>query len=337
MLRLMLMLMFVGTVAESPAQTDMVGWSTEPPPEGWSADDYDSEAVKPAFGDAFTGDAKEAYNSFTDPYHPLKNPNEPPDKSWEKKRGYRKEDNSPGFVPQSVDWPWGERYFNQQFAVTLNIKNHCKTTQSVSVFTTQLPFLTFPKTVSVPPTKTGVNIVGKVALPGPPMPTGRPGEPPMGWVDMNPGYIPPGMPPPKLHQPNFVGIFGEVVVWHPWAPDAGGLECLPVKTTYKVDGHIHWGPPDPEEPDAGPSSIAKTDPCRIWWNTGEEPSQNHGDCTGPMRSMAEHFIDKVLVHYRANAPSEWEWLIDWGGVGDKQINQLLSMKARASAITGGSA
>lgn len=316
------------------ASAQFTGWSDKPPPKGWSADAYSPDTVKPAFGDKFTGSADEPYNSLTDPFHPLKNPNAVPGKAWEKQRGYRKEDNSPGFVPQNVDWPWGERYFQQQFAVTLNIKNHCKTEQPVSIITNQLPFLTFPKMVSVPPTKAGVNVVGKVILPGPPFPTGRPGEPPMGWVDLDPGYIPPGMSPPRLHQPNFVSIYGQVVVWHPWSADTGGRECLPVKTTYTVDGHIHWGPPKPEATDSGPSTIAAIDPCRVWWNTGDEPAQRHGDCTGPMRLLAEHFIDKVLIHYRTNAPKEWEWLVGWGGVDDKRIEQLLDMKRRAEVITG---
>ncbi|MFK7977677.1 MAG: hypothetical protein AB8C02_16195 [Halioglobus sp.] len=315
---------------------DAANWSGDNPPDGWSEDAYDPGQTQPGFGNAFTGDPNEPYDSFTDPFHPLKNPNKDPGTQWERQPGSNMGDRSPGAHASKVDWDWGERYFEQKFPVLLNIKNHCSTAQNVSIFTTDLRFLTFPSSVTVPPGGAGLDVQGKVVLPGPPIPTGLPGEPPMGWVDLDPGYIPPGMPPPKLHQPNFVSITGTVVAWHPWAPDSGPKGCLPARTTYSVGGHIHWRPPEPEEEDAGPSRLATTDPCIVYWNTGERPPQARaGQCTTKIRQLARHFIDKVLPSYRSNAPKEWRWLVEFGAVDDKSAQQLVDLKKRASAITGG--
>ncbi|MEQ9463165.1 MAG: hypothetical protein RJQ10_05860 [Haliea sp.] len=312
----------------------VVGWSDKKPPKGWSEAAYDSGKTEPAFGNKFTGDKNEPYNSLTDPHHPLKNPNKEPDRGWQRAPGSRKDDNSPGFFPVAADWDWGERFFEQEFPVVLNIRNHCKTTQQVSIFIRGLPYLTLPSRVSVPPSRQGVDVPGKVKLPGPPFPSGRPGEPAMGWVDMDPGYIPPGMPPPKLHQPNYVSIMGEVVVWHPWSADARGEECLPVRTSYAVGGHMHWRPPEPDSGPAGPSGFAEIDPCTVWWNTGEEPPREKGDCTRSMQLLAEHFMEKVLPPYQTNSPQDWAWLTAFGGVRDKTITELLEMKYRASVLMG---
>ncbi len=328
---------FCGTylVAAQQAGGAVSNWSGEPPPEGWSEDAYDPEKTQPGFGNKFTGDPDEPYDSHADPHHPLKNPGKDPGPKWEREPGKTKEDRSPGAHAGRVNWDWGERYFEQQFPVVLNIKNHCEASQTVSIFTTDLPFLSFPSQVTVPPGKQGLDVHGKVKLGKPPIPSGVPGEPAMGWVDLDPGYIPPGMPPPDLHQPNFVGLTGTVVVWHPWSPDMGGKGCLPARTTYTVSGHIHWSPPQPEDEDDGPSQLARTDPCVVYWNTGERPPQAEGkNCTAKVRQLAGHFVDKVLPNYRSNAPKEWTWLIEFGAVDDKSINQLLTLKDRASAIMG---
>lgn len=329
------LLLFTVTVSSTSVGQGMAGWSKKPPPEGWSADAYDPAKEAPGFGDKFSGDENESYDASSDPRHPLKNPDSAPAPGWERQGGARKEDGSPGFAASAVDWDWGERYFEQEFPVVINIKNLCDSTQTVSIFTTQLPFLTLPSKVSVPPSKAGIDVPGKVKLPGPPIPTNNPSEPPMGWVDLDPGYIPPGVPPPKLHQPNFVSIFGEVVVWHPWAKDTGGAECLPARTTYTATGHIHWPPPEPEPGPPEPFGFATVPPCTVWWNTGEEPPQREQDCTRAIQQLAERFVAKVLPSYRTNAPADWEWFESFGRVRDKSITELLAMKARASALMGG--
>lgn len=318
------------------AQSESTNWSDRTPPDGWSEDAYDPASTQPSFGNEFTGNPDEPYDSYADPFHPLKNPNKDPGTDWERQPGNNMEDRSPGAHASKVDWDWGERYFQQQFPVLLNIKNHCASAQSVSIFTTDLSYLEFPKQVTVPPGKRGLDIKGKVTLPKAPIPSGVPGEPPMGWVDIDPGYIPPGMPPPEVHQPNFVSLSGSLVVWHPWSPDLGGKDCLPARTTYNVGGHMHWRPPEPEEEDAGPSRLATTHPCVVYWNTGERPPQaSAGECTEKIRGLARHYIDKVLPSYRSNAPKEWAWLVKFGDVNTKSAVQLVEMKRRASAITGG--
>ena len=321
---------FIGT-----AQAQPNNWSGEPPPKEWSEDAYDPDSTQPSFGNQFSGGPDEVYDSYSDPYHPLKNPDKDPGTKWQREPGKAKKDRSPGAHAAQIDWDWGERFFEQKFSVLLNIKNHCSSPQTVSIFTTDLRSLSFPSAVTVPPGKQGLDVRGQVTLPSAPIPSGLPGEPAVGWVDLDPGYIPPGVPPPQLHQPNFVSISGALVTWHPWSPNSGGENCLPARTTYVVGGHMHWRPPNPEDEDSGPSQIARTDPCVVYWNTGERPPQAAGiDCTPKIRQLARHFIDKVLPNYRSNAPKEWSWMVEFGDVDDKSVDQLLDMKKRASTITG---
>lgn len=269
---------------------------------------------------------------FDDPFHPLKDPGRDPGPDQGAAGG------APAPHQLSADWDWGERYFGQQFPVTLTVTNRCNSTQVTSIFIDGLPYLEFPDRVDVPPSDAGITVKGRVTLPGPPKPppVPMPGDPGFGWVD--PPDLPPqplGTPPPVFHQPNFVSIEGTVVLWHPWGPDGENAQCDPERTEYAVTGHIHWGPPEPaEDEDAGPTTLARTDPCTVWWNTGEEPAQAKGDCTGPMRLLAEHFLGRVIPPYWQNAPAEWDWLVAFGGVGDKSIDELLAMKARAGAIMG---
>ncbi|WOJ97988.1 hypothetical protein R0137_05280 [Congregibacter brevis] len=236
----------------------------------------------------------------------------------------------------SVDWDWGERYFSQEFTVSLRLVNDCDTTQIVILDTSTIPYLTMRKVHSVSRQSTEV-VLGKVKLPDPPKP------PPVqpfsgqwfGWVEPPEiGPQPLGTPPPIFHQPNFSPIEGVVIATHAAAPDGANAVCNPMRTRYEVAGHMHWGPPDPEEEDTGPSSLASTDPCVVWWNTSEEPAQRRGDCTAAMQLLAERFLIKVVPDYWRNAPKEWSWLEEFGGVSDKDINELLAMKARANLIMG---
>lgn len=263
-----------------------------------------------------------------DPKNPLKNPTiDPGPNAGVGTAG-------PNVTHYAADWDWGERFFTQQFAVTLAIANKCETQQKVSIFVTGQPYVTFPSEVTVQ-RQSVKKVEGKVKLPGPPNPPPyQPfGVPQMGWVEPpNLGPQPFGTPPPIFHQPNFTEITGQVVVWHPLAPDGENAQCDAERTTYNIGGHMHYLKPPPEEEDSGPSSLAKTDPCVVWWNTGEEPPQRLGNCTGAMRLLAEHYIKYVVPDFWRNAPKEWEWLAKFDGVGDKSISQLLDMKARGDAL-----
>lgn len=243
---------------------------------------------------------------------------------------------SPPMDRFNVDWDWGERYFSQEFGVTLKLLNDCETTQSVTIDATSVPYLTIAKEVSV--SRRSVKTVsGTVKLPDPPKP------PPVqpfggqwfGWVEPPTiGPQPFGTPPPIFHQPNFSPIEGVVIATHAAGPDGPNALCNPMQTRYKLAGHMHWGRPEPVEEDTGPTTLARTDPCVVWWNTGEEPAQEHGDCRAAMQLLAEHFLLKVVPDYWRNAPKEWAWLETFGGVSDKGVDQLLQMKAQATLIMG---
>ena len=318
------------------AETKVSDWSAEPPPEGWAEDAYSPKEAAPNFGDDYQPGAAGDYNAYEDPYHPLKNPNKDPGEEWNRKNRQNMPDDSPGVRVVVGDWDWGEKYFESEFESALIITNNCLTPQPVKIDKDNLPYLTIPENVVVPPGQTPIK--AKIKLPPePPMPilTGIPGEPKPQWghVPIPPFVVPPGQPPPKIHQPNFTQINGTVTAWHPWAPSDGN--CYPKRTVYKTVGHIHFRPPQPDPPDQGPSQLATPDVCEVYWNIGVPPAQlKDEDCTQKIRELAAAFIDRVLPPYIQNSPESWLWLPDGGALEQMGIQQLLGMKARASALMG---
>lgn len=320
------------------AENKPANWSPARPPPGYSAGAYSPDKVKPDFApDANPAAGVGAYNPYTDPLHPTKNPDVDPGPGWDFRPEKPPADQSPGVRASTADWEWGERYYDSQFDTTLVITNNCKSPQPVSIFIYDLPFLTLPSHLTVPPGQTAV--VGKVKLPPeppPPLRLGLPGEPGWGHVDygkaLGPNPVFP-FPPPKLHQPNFAKIAGRVVTWHPWSPGSGD-NCYPKRQTYHVSGHIHFRPPPPEG-DGGPEKIASPGVCQVYWNTGVPPAQlKDKDCTAEMRELARNFRERVLPSYVFNSPGDWLWLPDGKAIGAMRIQDLLAMKARASAIMG---
>lgn len=307
MLRLLAVLFLISLPQLSAAQA-VIAWDPSPSAEGIESPD-----------------------PLLDPQHPLKNPTVDPGP------GAGTGPTGPSVTHYAADWYWGERFFEQEFTVSLAIANNCETMQLVKIFVNDMPYVTFRDEVIVH-RKSIKKVEGKVKLPPEPKPPpAQPfGGPGFGWVD--PPNLPPqplGTPPPVFHQPNFTEITGEVVVWHPLAPDGENAQCDAERTVYTIGGHMHYRKPPPENEDRGPSSLARTDPCVVWWNTGEEPPQRHDDCTGPMRLLAEHYLKFVVPDYWRNAPAEWGWLEEFGGVSDKSIADLLAMKVRGDALMGG--
>lgn len=320
------------------ADAGRANWSPARPPAGYSPDAYSPDKVKPDFApDADPARGIDAYNPYTDPLHPTKNPDIDPGAGWDFDPAKPPADQSPGVRTSRTDWDWGERYFDAEFDATLLITNNCKSPQPVTVFVYDLPYLSLPNRLVVPPGQTPV--VGKVKLPPeppPPLRLGLPGEPGWGHVDfgkiLGPNPVLP-FPPPKLHQPNFVPIAGRVVTWHPWAP-ASGDDCHAKRQTYEVSGHIHFRPPPPPG-GGGPEKILAPGPCAVYWNIGVPPTQlGDLDCTAEMRMLATHFRERVLVPYVLNAPDEWLWLPAVTALQGMAIPELLDMKARASALMG---
>ncbi|MGR8949327.1 MAG: hypothetical protein ACU84Q_14880, partial [Gammaproteobacteria bacterium] len=208
--------------AVSSAKPVLNDWSDKPPPEGWSSDAYSPTATSPDFSEEYEPEYSDgSYNSFEDPYHPLKNPDKDPGPDWNRPHGANMPDNSPGVVTVNGDWDWGEKYFESEFESALIITNNCSTPQPVKLTIDNLPYLTLPEKVLVPPGQTPVKAKIKMP-PTPPLPIrlGLPGEPDPRWghVQFPPFVVPPGQPPPKLHQPNFTQINGTVTAWHPWMP-----------------------------------------------------------------------------------------------------------------------
>lgn len=322
----------------SADKRDLADWSAGRPPAGWSPDAYSPDKVKPDFApDADPAAGVEAYNPYADPRHPTKNPDVDPGPDWDFRPDKPPADQSPGVRASASDWDWGERYYDSAFDATLVITNNCKSPQPVSIFVYDLPFLSLPAQLTVPPGAT--RVVGKVKLPPeppPPLRLGLPGEPGWGHVDygkaLGPNPVLP-FPPPKLHQPNFADIAGRVVAWHPWAPGSGD-NCLPRRETYRVSGHMHFRPPPPAG-EGGPEKLLSPGVCQVYWNIGVPPAQlRDEDCTSEMRALAGSFRDRVLPPYVLNSPDDWLWLPSTEAVTAMTIPDLLAMKARASALMG---
>jgi len=251
-----------------------------------------------------------------------------------RKVGAKPADGSPGVGTASADLDWGERYYGAQFEQPVIITNKCTTVQPVTITVNNLPYLTLPQKVILPPGET--TIKGTVTLPpepSPPINVGMPGAPGWGHVDFGPIFIPPGQwPPPKLHQPHFVQIDGSFETWHPWAPADPG--CNAKLTTFTVTGHIHFRPPPPPGDD-GPQRLATPDVCEVYWNIGEPPAQlKDEDCTEKMRELASRFREKLLPPYIVNAPDQWLWLPSVDDIREMSIPQMLGMKAHAEAVMG---
>ena len=118
------------------------------PPEG-VAEAYSPDAVAPDFPDGYRPpDGDGPYNSWTDPYHPLKNPDKDPGAAWDRPPGANLPDNSPGVLTSTTDWPWGEKYYASEFDASLVITNNCDTPQPVKITIDNLPYLTLPEGVS---------------------------------------------------------------------------------------------------------------------------------------------------------------------------------------------
>ncbi|GAB3376263.1 hypothetical protein NCG89_11700 [Spongiibacter taiwanensis] len=226
-------------------------------------------------------------------------------------------------------WPWGEQFYGAKFPVYLEAHNTCKSAETIQIQVVDLPYLTIQNSVNVP-AEDKVLVSGMVQLPPeppPPLMTGLPGEPGWGHVPVPPFFVPPGqMPPPTIHQPNFGSVSGSVVLTF-----AGHETCSASRVEYVASGHMHFRPP---EPDSGPEEIHRTDVCRVYWNIGEPPANlGDEDCTLKMRGYADEFVKRILAPYTQNDPQGWLWLsaID---IPSASIDQLLLMKARASAQTG---
>lgn len=309
------------------AQVKAVDWGARAAPGAMSPESYDPARPYADYGNN--------YDPRTDPRHPLKNPDVDPGAAWNRPAGANLPDSSPGVVTGNVDWNWGEQYFDAEFDVALIVRNGCKTPQPVRLFVNDLPYLTLPTSLVLPPGQS--RVLGKVRLPPeppPPLRLGLPGEP--GWGHVNFQYPKVVVyPPPKIHQPNFVPITGTVVAWHPWSP-AAGSECLPARDTYTVGGHIHFRPPPPMGEAGGPERIASPTACQVYWNTGLPPPQltPDEDCTEAFRGFAQTLVERVLAPYVYNAPEAWAWLPGPAEISLAALDELLGWKRRADSQVG---
>jgi hypothetical protein len=345
-------------------------WSSDAANANWSSDAYSPTSVRPNYGDSFNqdgtpkseGESDAPYDSYLDPSHPLKNPNKPP-RTWidqvtvdadgdgkpdvdsdgkqitkpAERGAVFPEDGSPPVQQEKGDIDWGEQYYDGKFQQPLQITNLCASPRPVSITVSNLPYLTLPNSLTLQAGETRV-IRANVVLPpepDPPLILGLPGEPGWGWVEFPTPA--PAFPPTQLHQPNFAQIKGTVEFWHPWAPAAAGNggDCLPKLTTYTVVGHIHFRPPVPEDADPGPSQLAKTDVCTLYWNLGVRPEQlGETDCTLKMRKLAQTFVQKILNPYVLNSPDDWLWLPSSEEIESMNVQEMLAMKRRAEQVMG---
>lgn len=240
------------------------------------------------------------------PKHPLKDPKVDP--------GPGRHDSPDGGTPavqsSSANWPWGELVYGKTYNTTLTVTNDCWQAETVGVFVTNLPYVTLPPSVTVPPRSSKDFPIAIVTPPEPKLVlTGRETIPPHGI---------------------FGDIKGEVVLWHPWTFDP---QCFPKRESYQASGHIHY---DLTKPADGPPSrekIAGADACQVWWNTGQRPAQITSDdeCTNRIRTLAADYRQYYLQPLAARAPGAWQWLPAPDRITGLSVGELLAMKAKADA------
>ena len=269
---------------------------------------------------------QQAYDPRTDPDHPLKNVDVDPGEGWE---NHRRADGTPNVATTRANWPWGDLYYDDNYPSKLIISNTCKARQPVHLFVNNLPYISLPSAVTVPG-EGQLEVEIKIDTPPEPAPPimAGPNPPGWGWVKPPP-MIRAAVDAPTFHQPNFVNIQGNVVAWHPWIGD-----CLPARDVYAVSGHIHFRPPEPEDP----SSKDEPALCEAYWKLGRPPADlEDEDCTERIRQLATHYRERVLAPYELRAPKRWDWLPSSEEIQQMSIDDLLVMKARAERLMSGQA
>lgn len=253
---------------------------------------------------------------------------------------------TPGIRTATGNWPWGDKYYGKTYKYNLTVRNRCDRERTVFIAKNDLPFLMdLPPTVTVPP-RDSVELELTVETPPEPDPPINPNPfdptaPGFGWVP------PPDLPPqpnpfdptaPKWHQPNFLPVEGNVVMWHPWKAwqdeDGTWFSCDPRRVTYNATGHIHFNPPPPDAGDSGPREIAKPDPCVVYWNTGERPPdlEEGRDCTEVFRGLAIILLEMIVLPRVEEDPDAWDWLPAVSDIQSMTAEQLLAFRDRAADI-----
>ena len=246
------------------------------------------------------------YDANKDPDHPLKR-DEDPGEEWDTNTRY---DGTPKVLRGNADWPWGELVYGQAYKTKILITNHCASTETVTLTPNNLPYLSVPSTVTIPPKRT-VEVDATITTPPEPS------------VPMVTGHE--TLPPGGI----FVDITGDtenLVIWHPWSPP-----CMPKRETFKVSGHVHFA--SPAGGPSGPQKVAGAGPCEVWWNTGQRPRNAKNDCTDEIRTLALHYRERVLQHYAGADPAAWAWLPGGPAIRGMALDELLGLKRRADALT----
>jgi len=243
-------------------------------------------------------DGNGTYDPRTDPDHPQKDETDPGDE-W---NNPRRADGSPHISQLAGDWEWGELFYDHSYPAQLTVTNTCETDEVISVTVENLPYLTIPSTIEVDANSTKIV---ECTITTPPAPdiflTGHESIPEGGiFVDIKDA---------------------KVIFWHPWNPP-----CNPKRVVYNVTGHIHFAPEAKDEEDGGPTHLATTDPCTVYWNTGEPPPDLDEDCTEKIRILALHYREKIYQHNVNADPASWSWLPSGTAIRGMSVSELIAMK-----------
>jgi hypothetical protein len=266
------------------------------------------------------GDSRAARDNRKDPNHPGNNPDHPLKDPTKDPGADITDPNKSGQSDVLVlggvgEWPWGELVYDQKYPTRLTVKNDCWSAETVGIFVNELPYISLPASVTVPPRSTRDVPFTINTPPPPPIPLGVPGT-------------------PKFHAADaFIDVKGSVVLWHPWRFDP---ECKPMREEYKVAGHIHFQPASGDE-GGGAERIASPDACQVMWNTGLRPANlgKEQDCTDAIRKLAFEYRTRVLQALVDRDRATWAWLPAPEAIGAMSIEDLLAMKTRAQELIGG--
>jgi hypothetical protein len=197
------------------------------------------------------------------------------------------------------EWHWGELLYGKTYATKLTIENGCEGTEDVTITRVNLPYLSLPDRVSVPPGTLDVDAI--ITTPPPPNIPAQPFPPPHGlWTQVN----------------------GLVDIHHAFTAPP---KCYENKKVYWVTGHIHYDP-DPPPP------LLDVPPCEAYWKLHRKPPDAL-NCEEEMRDLALEQLD-ILGPLAEDCPEQWSWLPTREEIGAMSENELLAFKERADGQLG---
>lgn len=214
--------------------------------------------------------------------------------------------------PVTHEWPWGELFFDHDYATSLRVDNECASPQVVRIHVGPgvVPYVNIPASATIPAKTRDHPVPMSITLPPPPDLSGQPLA-----IAQSP-HLRSGFYLDLAHDPT-------ARIHVSQGAGAGGGACSSDARFYAVTGHIHV---DPDPADDSDGSLD----CLWVWNTGQVPSGYDLErCVETFRDLALHYRDTVLGSLIAARPDAWSWFPDEAAIPTMDARALLAAKSRA--------